>query len=195
MALFNTQDLKVIGLQVVQRSNYKTSESALEKNFKEFSQTKNYDVFLSHSFRDAQVILGLKTEIESLGYSIYIDWVEDSQLDRSRVTKETAQILKQRMGKCKCLFFATSINSPTSSWMPWELGYFDGCNGKVAILPITSVPTKGDSYKGQEYLGLYYYVTKTLDNTKKPKLWINQEANNYVLFNDWLTGTSPSLHN
>jgi hypothetical protein len=38
--------------------------------------------------------------------------------------------------------------------MPWELGYFDGFRpGHVAVLPI--VKYDGQSFVGQEYLGLY----------------------------------------
>jgi hypothetical protein len=41
--------------------------------------------------------------------------------------------------------------------MPWELGFFDGYRpGQVAILPL--VRTSGETFEGQEYLGLYPYV-------------------------------------
>jgi len=37
--------------------------------------------------------------------------------------------------------------------MPWELGFFDGHDGRVAILPIAKSPEP--SYVGHEYLGIY----------------------------------------
>lgn len=40
--------------------------------------------------------------------------------------------------------------------MPWELGYFDGFNGAVAVLPITL--TAQQSFLGQEYVNLYPWV-------------------------------------
>lgn len=41
----------------------------------------------------------------------------------------------------------------------WELGYFDGLsNGTVAVLPL--VDCSSESYRGQEYLGLYPTVDK-----------------------------------
>lgn len=37
------------------------------------SLDKNYDVFLSHSIRDTDIILGVKGIIEDLGYTVYVD--------------------------------------------------------------------------------------------------------------------------
>jgi hypothetical protein len=116
--------------------------------------TTNYDVFLSHSYEDAEVIAGIKVLIEKEGLSVYVDWIEDAQADRSKVTPKTADMLRERMNHCRFLLFATSKASPNSKWMPWELGYFDGMRHEgVGILPI--VQTSGGSFQGQEYLGLY----------------------------------------
>lgn len=110
---------------------------------------------MSHSFKDAEVIAGLKLLLERNGLSVYVDWIEDAQLDRSQVTAETAGTLRRRMKNCAFLLYATSESSPNSKWMPWELGYFDGLNDSdmVGIMPI--VESDGDDFKGQEYLGLY----------------------------------------
>src|SRR5450759_5060060 len=61
------------------------------------SQTKTFDIFLSHSSKDAELVEGLKLELEDKGFSVYVDWIEDSQLDRNKVTKDTALLLKSRM--------------------------------------------------------------------------------------------------
>lgn len=116
-----------------------------------------FDVFLSHSSLDAQVILGVKSLLEAEGLTVYVDWIEDAQLDRSRVTPKTAGLLRTRMRHSGSLIFATSTSSSQSKWMPWELGYFDGFKpGFVAILPL--VQSALSDFKGQEYLGLYPYV-------------------------------------
>lgn len=113
-----------------------------------------FDVFISHSYEDADVIAGVKAIIERSGLSAYVDWIEDAQLDRSQVSSATADQLRKRMDKCRFLLFATSNASPRSKWMPWELGYFDGLKrGQVGIFPI--VKQAGDHFQGQEYLGLY----------------------------------------
>ncbi len=121
----------------------------------------SYDIFLSHSYSDKELILSVKSELETYGYKVYIDWIDDKQLNREEVTKETAQKLKDRMDKAKSLVFVTTNNSENSKWMPWELGYFDGKNGKVVILPV--LKTSKDKFEGQEYLGLYPFLTKEND--------------------------------
>jgi len=116
--------------------------------------TTNYDIFLSHAYEDAEVIAGVKVLIEQENLSVYVDWIEDPQADRSQVTARTADMLRQRMNHCRFLLFATTKASSYSKWMPWELGYFDGLrHDRVGILPI--VQSAGNTFKGQEYLGLY----------------------------------------
>ncbi len=115
--------------------------------------TKRFDIFLSHSIADAEVILGVKELLESQGLSVYVDWVVDPQMDRRNVTPATAARLRERMNHCGYLLYATSQSSSNSKWMPWELGYFDGRRGQVGILPV--VATAGSSFAGVEYLGLY----------------------------------------
>ena len=122
----------------------------------------NFDVFLSHSFRDAVLILGLKRVLEADGLSVYVDWIADPQLDRTKVNATTAANLRERMKRCRSLVYATSQNASTSRWMPWELGFFDGAHGpdRVAICPIA---TGTGNYTGEEYLGLYKTLEKVRD--------------------------------
>lgn len=148
---------------------------------------KTYDIFLSHSTGDSEQVWGLKLELEDLGYSVYIDWIDDPQLDRSRVTKDTADTLRERMKSCKSLFYAYSVNAAESKWMPWELGYFDGLKQKAAVLPIRANSFgNNDDYKGSEYVGLYYYISKDTDKQGETKLWVHEEKNKYILYDLWL---------
>lgn len=173
--------------------SHKDSKDILYRSTLAFSEgSSTYDIFLSHSFQDADIILGLKIEFERLGHSAYVDWVEDPNLDRSRVTPKTASLLRNRMQSCRSLFFAVSDNSPNSKWMPWELGYFDAFKNKVAILPITE--TDPDQYSGQEYLGLYPYVTIQLSTKKEEILWIRWNLSTYVDYRSWLSGKEPINH-
>jgi len=113
-----------------------------------------FDVFLSHSSLDAEVISGVKGILDGHGLSVYVDWIVDDELDRMNVTIQTAEKLRERMRHSSSLIFATSDSSPDSKWMPWELGYFDGFRpGHVAVLPL--VPTASSHFAGQEYVGLY----------------------------------------
>lgn len=143
----------------VEPSSFRSARTILKEAAQGFRNYKTYDIFLSHSFSDAELVLGAKKTLEREGYSVYVDWIDDAQLDRSNVTKETAQHIKDRMHTCKGLVYATSENSKHSKWMPWELGYFDGHKpGQVSILPL--LESESDSFKGQEYLSLYPVLGK-----------------------------------
>lgn len=153
--------------------------------------TKTYDIFLSHSSTDAALVTGLKLELEDLGYSVYVDWIEDPKLSRAIVTKDTALVLQARMKQCKALLYAFSENAVNSKWMPWELGYFDGIKGTVAVLPISR--TSKSNFQGSEYLGIYYYIQiDTVSGTNNLALWVHETSTKYTLFNNWITGTQPT---
>lgn len=160
MALFNIPDLRAraqLGTPL-----YKSATAVLRESMAldsaNFAEQKQFDIFLSHSFRDVELILGIRLSLEDFGYSVYVDWLEDQQLSRDGVTKETAEVLRTRMDNCKSLFFATTDNSTKSKWMPWELGYFDGKKNKAAIFPVLYSAGSSNSYQGQEYLGVYHIL-------------------------------------
>jgi hypothetical protein len=194
MALFSIPELKYEAqkLGVLSKSFY---ASELKKSATESSYDQRFHVFMSNSILDADVVFILKTKLENMGYSVYIDWDVDGPLDRSKVDKDTAQLIRLRMQNCSCLFFATSDNSPLSKWMPWELGYFDALKGRVAILPLSEYsPANYDLYNGQEYLGLYPYVTIGPNMENENWLWIRESLSKYIRFDYWLGGSKPQEH-
>jgi|SRR5690554_1546304 len=152
-----------------------------------FNPTKIYDVFLSHSYMDKEDIASLKVYLESFNLTVYVDWIDDRTLNRKTVNKQTALIIRKRMENCKSLFYAFSENSSSSIWMPWELGYFDGFKGRVAILPISS--KESNHYVGAEYLGIYPYVAEDkISETNEDALWICENETKYIIFSEWLKG-------
>jgi hypothetical protein len=90
---------------------YRTAGELLRTESKAYSAGKTYDIFLSHCFKDAEVVLGVAVSLREMGYQVYIDWLEDSHLNRDNVSKETAEILRNRMKVSKSLFFASSEQS------------------------------------------------------------------------------------
>lgn len=140
----------------------KSAGQILQEEASVLRDTSTFDVFLSHSYDDAEVILGVKKIMESLGLKVYVDWIDDAGLDRGEVTRKTAAILRMRMRASLSLVYAHSASSGNSNWMPWELGYFDGFKpGCLWILPI--VASYDSEFKSQEYLGLYPTVEKLAD--------------------------------
>ncbi|MCF7502944.1 TIR domain-containing protein [Vibrio sp. L3-7] len=176
MALLKESDLR----SYVTKSSI-SMESLSESNI----DSQEFDIFLSHSYLDKDTVFGLKEYLENYGLSVYVDWIDDNQLERDSVNSDTADLLRKRMIQCESLLFATSSNSSTSKWMPWECGYFDGVNGKIAILPISKVDEH--SFKGQEYLGLYPYI-----DVSSSVIWINSTKSGFCSIKDWLNGKSPN---
>lgn len=181
----------------------KVSGFSHETNIRNFSARKlleeakaadrlhaSYDIFLSHSSEDAIYIKALRDELVDAGFSVYVDWIEDPQLDRSRVTKETAGLLRHRMRYCKSLLYATSTAAKKSVWMPWELGYMDShTKSRVAIVPIVDDGQEHQDFRGQEYLGLYPYLDKT-----GTSFYIHESKRTYVGFERWFKGADPVFH-
>ena len=167
-----------------------SKNQVLNENHKIFSSNKTYDVFLSHSYLDHNSVYAIVDLFNESGYSVYVDWIVDTQLDRSQVNRTTAETLRHRMGTCRGLAYVSSTNSTNSKWCPWELGYVDGRkNGRCAILPV--LDTASSTFTGQEYLSLYPYIDYAKDQSNsKMEFWVNdpQDPSHYVSLRDWLAG-------
>ncbi|MFC5314205.1 TIR domain-containing protein [Azospirillum rugosum] len=149
------------------------------------STRDSFDVFLSHSIKDAELVDGARLELEDKGFSVYVDWVVDPSMSRESVSPETARKLRVRMRQCRSLLYMHTENSPDSKWMPWELGYFDGHNGRVAILPVVRSASSG--FKGQDYLGIYPFVDASLvSGQQREALWVNRTSDTYAPMGEWL---------
>lgn len=126
MAYFTKSEARAAAARTrgLQKSAGKTSDRILRESVNAAVVTDAFDIFLSHSIADAEIVLGIKQLLEETGLKVYVDWVEDAQLDRRAITKETAAALRQRMKQSKSLIYLSSDNSSSSKWMPWELGFF-----------------------------------------------------------------------
>lgn len=161
--------------QLLQKATTKKSEILLNESRSVSSDF--FDIFLSHSVLDAEIILEAKLRLEDAGFTVYVDWINDPKLDRSSVTRATAASLRIRMAQCKMLVYVHSQNAAMSKWCPWELGFFDGKKGgNVFILPI-SVGSQ-NTFIGQEYLGLYPYLTPS---TSSKNMWIEKVIGMHLL--------------
>lgn len=152
---------------------------------------KTYDIFLSHSSNDNELIAGLKLLLQDMDYSIYVDW-NDSALNPNHVTPKTADVLRKRMAQCRSLIYAFSENASNSKWMPWELGYFDALRtSRVAVLPIRQDAYK--AYSGSEYVGLYYHVQVDKAQGGIDAIWVHN-GEKYVNYKNWINGQEPYTH-
>lgn len=173
----------------------KSSERLITEDRRLFSardkSNLKFDIFLSHSFLDKEEVYGLYLELKSMGYSVYVDWIVDSDLDRTNITKQTAELIRGRMNNSKSLILAVSVNAAMSKWMPWELGYVDGKTGRCAIAPVAKDNYNHYSFNRIEYLKLYPYLDRSNDTLGKMRLWIREEINTYIVLESWLEGSNP----
>ena len=147
-----------------------------------------FDIFLSHSFLDKTEVQGLYQELSDFGFSVYVDWIVDPNLDRTNVTKDSAKLIQSRLRASKTLLLAISTNASMSKWMPWELGYIDGHTSKCAIIPVSKESTPPKVFKGTEYLLLYPFIKKLpLRVTNEDKLWVIESEYNYSQFETWFS--------
>ena len=192
MSLFNIDELQKVARRTLRLDErYFTADSAqidhVLQSYSRFDYSKEYDIFLSHSYKDRLAVAGLAEHLKKhYGYEVYVDWIEDSSLDRSNVSRRTAQVIRNKMQRCRSLFYVTSANSSSSKWMPWELGLMDGMKERVAICPLVKELYSSDSYQGQEYLGLYPYITET--KATNTTLWVNSDSKHYITFKRWING-------
>ncbi len=182
---------------ILAHSHFDNQETRiLNENQQIFEKTQKYDLFISHSYLDKSLIFSLVELFNEAGHSVYVDWINDPDLDRNKVNRQTAELLRLRMNDCKGLAYIATFNIVNSKWCPWELGYADGKkNGRCAILPI--VKTKRDSYKGQEYLELYPYIDyEKPENQDKYIFWVNDpvEKSKYTSLREWLAGGELKEH-
>ncbi|PXV56815.1 TIR domain-containing protein [Aeromonas veronii] len=166
---------------------YKAANTVLREGMESYKEQERFDVFLSHSSDDAELVLGVMTLLQKQGLRVYVDWVVDRQLDRNSVNKETAAVLRERMKLSSSMMYIATDNASSSKWMPWELGFFDGHKpNQVAILPL--VDFENQNFEGQEYLGLYPVVTKYLKNNSLNH-YVEDRGQRWSNLNNFARGT------
>lgn len=171
------------------------SNQILNENTRMYTKSQSFDIFLSHSSLDHSEVLVLIDLFNKCGYSVYVDWIFDKQLDRSNVTPQTAETLRERMEQSRGLSYLATSNASRSKWCPWELGYFDAkSNSRCCILPVLQETTT--TFRGQEYLGLYPYLEyEKIENSDKYNFWVQaQDSTKYVSLGQWLHGKNPYEH-
>jgi hypothetical protein len=173
MALFTYEEVQGAAYQATHARSLTefaaNSAQVIKEAHEKTKDIREFDIFLSHSHNDRVLVLGLYRILTNAGYSVYVDWIKDSYLNRANVTRATIQLLKHRLRACDCLMYATTENHSKSKWMPWEAGFFDGYDGHVAILPVVN---RGSSFVGQEYLASYSRAERSVSQTNKDSIII-----------------------
>lgn len=114
---------------VTEKSTFEGSPESLAEKLKttdkSIQKIKKYDLFISHSYLDREIVLKIVRKMNSCGLNCYVDWTADSNfLKRSLVSDFTKEVLKTRMKNSKKLLYVSSSNSRASSWVDFELNYY-----------------------------------------------------------------------
>lgn len=188
MPYFTKQEARSAAQESIKKSRTAfNSKQRLTESIKVNDSMQKFDVFLSHSIDDAELVLGVKELLEKQGLKVYIDWDVDKQLSRDKVNKETAEILRHRMQQSNSLIYVATENSSSSKWMPWELGYFDGLKHDcVAILPLQD--RENQFFDKQEYLSLYPIVSKGKYSNGSKDVFVENRGEKWKSLNGFSKG-------
>lgn len=176
---FTKSEARAAAKQVIQKTAGKTYGKILNESRASAKDSDRFDIFLSHAMSDAELVTGAKDLLKQQGFTVYVDWVDDPQLDRSAVSKETADVLRRRMRQSRSLIYVATESAMTSKWMPWELGYFDGFKqGQVAVMPFLN--NEKDKFPRQEYLELYPIVRKDTYKSGRADLFVEEVGHRWM---------------
>lgn len=142
-----------------------TPESLAEKLLnkdKTIQKMKTYDLFISHSYLDREIVSDIVRKMNDCGLNCYVDWTADSDfLKRALVSDFTKEVLKARMKSSRKLLYLSSSNSRSSSWVDFELKYYQ----EEVQNDIWMIILDGDDahdFKQIDYTKIESYFTKSL---------------------------------
>jgi hypothetical protein len=180
MALFTAAEVRSAFKAQQPHLEYKSADMALFKEqIESIDRTgQEHDVFISYSHLDEELVLGVVYILRNrFRLRVYVDR-DDTTLSPDDV--EVATQLKRRMRYCLSLVYIASDNDARSHWTPWELGFFDGFRGTVAVLPITEQASTQPPHD-RPYLRIYPYLDATAMT-----LWVNDRKGGYRNVKEWL---------
>lgn len=152
--------------------------AAIVKEQEQIETAKRYDVFLSHSSLDRDLVLKIKAILNSKGLSVYIDWVEDQgALKRELTSADTAKVLIERIRKSRAILYIKTAQSSQSLWTPWELGFAQAIGKKITVLEVEyklGAPQYLDIYDQSKLLENGTIMVDSQDEILPIELWINK---------------------
>ena len=152
-------------LESGQFSNYREGVSLESASMEVANLYKSYfgktTVFISHKHDDLEDLSGLIGFLEK-NYNVkaYID-SKDSSMP-SVTSGVTASKIKERIRQCDKFILLATDGAVESKWCNWELGYGDSqkfSSKDIAILPLKRKGYSDSSYKGNEYMQIYPYIS------------------------------------
>lgn len=140
------EHLQKIGVHVRLRKNFKGKVKAYNSEKDNFNVSpadlyrriesdsvqnkKSFNVFISHSYKDADLVRHLKDCLNGHQFTVYCDWTSDNDfLKRDQVGDFTELILKKRIEQSAAVVFLETSNSMSddgsiiSNWVQMEIDH------------------------------------------------------------------------
>jgi len=128
-----------------------------------------FDVFISYRHHDASRIDELADQVRLAGFQPFRDLAFPRFQDTGDVTRAKILAMREILSQATCLIFAYSRESAerqagaemstVGSWMPWELGFFDGCiSDRIGVYLLDGDPEEfvpQEYFRHAEFLQLY----------------------------------------
>ncbi len=140
-------------------SLYHAKQPIMEPVYEMFSQQRT-TVFISHKHDELEDLKGIIGFLEkTYNVKAYID-SKDSSMP-AVTSGETATRIKDRIDQCDKFILLATNKAIEAKWCNWELGYGDAKKFKknIALFPMKPKGDNDTSYKGNEYMSIYPYIT------------------------------------
>lgn len=132
-----------------------------------------------------RLVLEAKDFFENLGFSIYVDWADETMPEKTDGT--TAEKIKQQIFKNDKFILLGTNNAVASKWCNWEVGIGDtykSTSKKLAIFPLAD---SNRDWKGNEYLQIYPRIEENRTKSDSYEYFIWYPDNSYETLKSWLT--------
>ncbi|MBK1596614.1 toll/interleukin-1 receptor domain-containing protein [Klebsiella pneumoniae] len=110
-----------------------------------FQNKKSFDVFISHSYLDSELVRIIKDELNKHSITIYCDWTSDNDfLRRNSASEYTKLVLKKRIEQSKIILFLQTKNSISneshylSEWIEMEISHSISLSKPICCINMTN---------------------------------------------------------
>lgn len=129
---------------MVDTTNFNMTPKDLAKRLKTNSvqSQKRYGIFISHSYKDGEIVKKVVSILNKRGLSCYYDWSSDNDfLKRSLVSEFTKIVLKKRIEQSDKMLLIRTSNSMdgfnvSSEWIQMELDHCAKINKPILYLDL-----------------------------------------------------------
>ncbi len=128
--------------------NYSPEELVKFLNSNSVESKKKYDIFISHSYLDKDLVKSTKNALNLKNLSCYYDWTSDQDfLKRTLISDYTKEVLKKRIEQSEIFLLLLTHNviaedKIISEWVEMEIEYAKSLGKKILCINLANVKHK-----------------------------------------------------